>query len=723
MSIPVTNSEFLRALCAGLTQDTQAWVCAFDGDPGEAGPAWYGQGYIPGGPAEQVVDSWGGRNTYFSLAAVRRDGQRKLPFFDRLLALTGDDIDPDQLAGTPSMVLRTSERSRQATVFIDPQDPDARDLRLIGAVLHQFYERGLAGADRSGNNAIRYVRLPQGTNQKPGRGMWQHRVEAWNPGQVMTLEDATAVFGVDLDAIKASPALQAPASIPGAGPGGALATFHQGSLGVTQDEKLGRALDGILRGEALHESINVMAASLVASGMAPGTAVNLLDNLILRSAAPRDERWEQRRRDIARSVSTAAEKFHRGAATMPPLPVIDLRPSNQASSPSGPGVVVDEDGVIHQPQPMPAEPAGLAKPIIAGYDPNAFLPRGDIDWLIEGYFEARSMSLDFGPSAMGKTFVKLDQMLCIAMGLPWMGRKVKRGIVVYIAGEGHSGLARRVQAWCIENGQDPREVARFFRVSQRGIAVLDRHGRTADFLQLVQEMDAIAIEAHANGFGIAESVFDTLARTLGGEENSNTDISRYTAALEDLRDRYSCAISVVHHTGKAGDTPRGAGALEGNFDYVYRIEGNIASLDGMTYKCLKAKDGEKPLPLVFELGFHPVGRASNGKPLKSGVARPRGGRDSIPVAIDRTGQPVSAALAAQKVKEAFGDWVAAGQAANVDPDAWEWDAMPLVRALGLLQPGDGTNVIETLSTEAEISLSRTGYFLKLHNGKDSQPNQ
>ena len=47
------------------------------------------------------------------------------------------------------------------------------------------------------------MRLPVGQNQKPrGSGHFNHVVEYWNPAIRYTLEDAAAVFGIDLDELK-----------------------------------------------------------------------------------------------------------------------------------------------------------------------------------------------------------------------------------------------------------------------------------------------------------------------------------------------------------------------------------------------------------------------------------------------------------------------------------------------------------------------------------------
>src|SRR5690606_31096689 len=71
----------------------------------------------------------------------------------------------------------------------------------------------------------------------------------------------------------------------------------------------------------------------------------------------------------------------------------------------------------------------------------------EIDWLVDGYFEADSLDLIFGEPGCGKSFISIDLGCCIATGTSWHGHEVKQGMVIYIAGEGHNGLARRFKAW------------------------------------------------------------------------------------------------------------------------------------------------------------------------------------------------------------------------------------------------------------------------------------
>jgi hypothetical protein len=72
------------------------------------------------------------------------------------------------------------------------------------------------------------------------------------------------------------------------------------------------ALRGIATGEKYHPGLVFLAASYIATGMAPGAAVTALRALMDASEGQHDERWRARRGSIPGIVSSAAAKFSPG---------------------------------------------------------------------------------------------------------------------------------------------------------------------------------------------------------------------------------------------------------------------------------------------------------------------------------------------------------------------------------------------------------------------------
>src|SRR5262249_18502194 len=69
------------------------------------------------------------------------------------------------------------------------------------------------------------------------------------------------------------------------------------------------------------------------------------------------------------------------------------------------------------------------------------------DQLIKGLIVAGSLFVIYGESNSGKTFWILDLALAVAAGRPWRGRRTKRGLVIYVAGEGAASVRARVAAY------------------------------------------------------------------------------------------------------------------------------------------------------------------------------------------------------------------------------------------------------------------------------------
>jgi hypothetical protein len=77
-------------------------------------------------------------------------------------------------------------------------------------------------------------------------------------------------------------------------------------------------------------------------------------------------------------------------------------------------------------------------------------------WVIKGYLEQANVGQVIGEPKVGKSFITVDMACCIATGTPWQGAAIKlKGPCIYVAGEGHAGISRRVLAWARHHTIDP----------------------------------------------------------------------------------------------------------------------------------------------------------------------------------------------------------------------------------------------------------------------------
>jgi hypothetical protein len=170
------------------------------------------------------------------------------------------------------------------------------------------------------------------------------------------------------------------------------------------------------------------------------------------------------------------------------------------------------------------------------------------DFIINPLVEENSLFSIFGDAGTYKSIIADEMMACTATGEPFFGMSVKKGPVVYICGEGRSGVRRRFKAWEIVR-QVPLDGAPLL-VSNGAMALCD-DAQTALTLK--------RLEAAADKYGPpALVVIDTLARNFGpGDENSTADMTKAVAAADRIRQLYGSAVGLVHHSGII-DKNRGA---------------------------------------------------------------------------------------------------------------------------------------------------------------------
>ncbi|PZO63517.1 MAG: hypothetical protein DI498_13285 [Paracoccus denitrificans] len=126
------------------------------------------------------------------------------------------------------------------------------------------------------------------------------------------------------------------------------------------------------------------------------------------------------------------------------------------------------------------------------------------------------LSMLYGPSNSGKTFVALDIAMRVAAGTPWRGYKINGGAVLYIAAEGGAGVLNRLAALKQEY---PQMASAPFTLSPAG---LDLHG----------EGNAVAVCEIMPHAKLALIVVDTLARSMGeGDENTAKDVAQFVKKL------------------------------------------------------------------------------------------------------------------------------------------------------------------------------------------------
>lgn len=223
-----------------------------------------------------------------------------------------------------------------------------------------------------------------------------------------------------------------------------------------------------------------------------------------------------------------------------------------------------------------------------------------IHWLIKNWIPADSIGMVHGQSASGKTTIMLDMLLSATSGQPgWCENRIIRPInVVYLCGEGLTGVKRRLRAWKARSGA---ESLGHFAVYPLPLDL----DTPAGVHEIRSQIDIL-------GWNPDLIVIDTVNRYMSGDENSAQDTRTLLNCVDSLRSTYSCSGLYVHHTGnneEAQKRARGSSAWRGALDFeisVTKLEDNTREIEQV-----KMKDSElmpkiygtiegEPIPGLFD---------------------------------------------------------------------------------------------------------------------------
>lgn len=199
VSTDIGNRDFLDSVFVGLHEDEYLWTAQFKTSPVEAkSEQWAG---LPVTSTYENFNkhhaSW---NHYFCVSSLKSatTKKRRKENFSRLFVLVLDDAKPIPDI-EPTWVLCTSHpnNAEQLQVGYRLTEP-VGDLDMAVAIHKALADAGHLGADKNGNNPVRYVRLPWGANTKYSPPH-QHSLKYWNPDATVSIETLIECLGLNVD--------------------------------------------------------------------------------------------------------------------------------------------------------------------------------------------------------------------------------------------------------------------------------------------------------------------------------------------------------------------------------------------------------------------------------------------------------------------------------------------------------------------------------------------
>lgn len=196
------------------------------------------------------------------------------------------------------------------------------------------------------------------------------------------------------------------------------------------------------------------------------------------------------------------------------------------------------------------QPEGSRKPdgLEAAYLDHVYADQINIhdenfeDELIESVLLKDGMSVVYGDSNSGKTFLAIDLACAIGRGCRWLGRRSVQGVALYLATEGPRSVQMRLKAYKKHHGVQTLPLVvvtspvNFFQGGQA-----DSH----KVVVLIKKIEAQL------GQKVRVVIGDTMARiSAGANENTGQDMTIVLKHADYIREHAQIHFMWIHHCGK-----------------------------------------------------------------------------------------------------------------------------------------------------------------------------
>lgn len=233
-----------------------------------------------------------------------------------------------------------------------------------------------------------------------------------------------------------------------------------------------------------------------------------------------------------------------------------------------------------------------------------------IEQIVEDVITTGALSVMYGESNSGKSFLCCDMDCNIGAGTDWLGKRVVRGPVLYVAGEGAQSIKLRILAWRRKHGVDP-----WVAVVPVACNLLDPD---ADVMRIIRAAQAVG--SHY-GQQVVKITFDTLARAFGGgNENASEDMGAVILNADRIREATGAHVMLVHHAGKdSAKGSRGHSSLKAATDTEIEVTGEEDTKLHTAHVTKQRDLGSRGEKLTGKFSVIPMGIGQWDKPITTCV--------------------------------------------------------------------------------------------------------
>jgi hypothetical protein len=186
-----------------------------------------------------------------------------------------------------------------------------------------------------------------------------------------------------------------------------------------------------------------------------------------------------------------------------------------------------------------AAPGGGSNGVVSLPQFEAEYQANPVSHVVDGLIPDASVNIGVGDSGLGKSPWGYQMGLCVASGIPFLGRQVKQGRVLYVD---------------LENGRG--EIFELIRSLRRHLELLQP---PADFYPTYDHSQVERLEPLIQQIGPALVIVDSLRALRPEAEGNNENAAKLMNELRQIARAYNTAFFVIHHIKKPNDNfPSGA---------------------------------------------------------------------------------------------------------------------------------------------------------------------
>jgi len=195
------------------------------------------------------------------------------------------------------------------------------------------------------------------------------------------------------------------------------------------------------------------------------------------------------------------------------------------------------------------------------------------EFLIEDIFIEGTDAVLYGPSESHKSGTAISWAVAVAHGEPWMGRQVKQGPVLFIAGEGGALLFKRLNA-TLKAAELPW--TRDIQIISDNVDAYSNEAEIEDLIALAKDMQLRLI------------VWDTISQHSGVATENSDEMKSVLRNMRRVARACGAANLIIAHPGK--DADRGVRGWSGQKNNIDALFSQRCSDPYITLTCEKQKD-------------------------------------------------------------------------------------------------------------------------------------